>query len=125
MNIVNVARERKTNQNASIGRLNRANFPKSELFSKKSVGKPRFDPLGIEPARQEVCQPTPSNSVPSPPFLCDSGSVPSPQPGLEIFFLFVLDTPFLKWYNPGRLGARGGAFFSFSPISFYSSNKSK
>jgi len=65
MNIVNVARERKINQNASIERLNRANFPKSEIYFGKSVGKPRFDPLGIEPARQEVCQPTPSNSVPT------------------------------------------------------------
>ena len=43
----------------------------------------------------------------------------------KFFSLLCLTAPFLKWYNPRRLGARGGAFFSFSPISFYSSNKSK
>ena len=112
MNIVNVGPGKKTNQSAPIGRLNRANFPKSELFLAKSVGKPRFDPLGIEPARQEPCQVTHSISVPSPPILRDSGTVPSSQPGLEIFFTFVLDGPLFEMVqSPPFGGARGGLFF--------------
>ena len=123
MFIVNVAPEKKTNQNAPIGRLNRAKFPKSELFFKKSVCGGRIRCLGIEPARQEPCQVTYSFCVPSSAILRDSRTVPSRCPGLKLFFIFVLDTPFLKWYNSRRLGARGGALFSFSRLQFYSSNK--
>ena len=119
MNIDNVARERKTNQNAPTRLLERwktvPSLQKVQFNRIKVHSAPLSDSLAwflkyrncASRARQVLCQ--------ASTFAQNTGTVPSPQPGLEIFFLFVLDTPFLKWYNPGRLGARGGALFSISP----------